>query len=160
MHHHYRACTLEPVSCDSWNLSASGQCAETREATAMSSLCTATKSSPCSPQLKLSCSSEDPAQPKIRILKNKIFIQFVTILLLSYIFLGFWPWGMWYLSSLTKGRNCAAALGCEVPNTGLPGKPLIGAVFKKSKGWRILCIWSEEVTCSYKHVIRMGLLGR
>ena len=40
--------------------------APTREATAMRSTCTATKSSPCSPKLEKSPhSNEDPTQPKI-----------------------------------------------------------------------------------------------
>ena len=32
----------------------------------------------------------------------KVFMEFVTILLLSYMFLFLWPEGMWDLSSLTR----------------------------------------------------------
>ena len=35
----------------------------------------------------------------------KVFIEFVTILLLSYV-LVFWPQSMWGLSSLTRDRTC------------------------------------------------------
>ena len=46
------ATTTEPACCNYWSPCAQSPCSTTREATAMRSLCTATKSSPCSPQLE------------------------------------------------------------------------------------------------------------
>ena len=40
----------------------------------------------------------------------KVFIEFVTILLLFYA-LVFWPQGMWDLSSLTRDRTRTACIG-------------------------------------------------
>ena len=54
VHHNYWACALEPVSHNYWSLRAWSSGSATREATAMRSLCTATKSSPRSPQLEKS----------------------------------------------------------------------------------------------------------
>ena len=51
----------------------------------------------------------------------KVFIEFVTILLLFYV-LVFWLWSMWDLSSLTRDQICTPALEGEVLNTGPPGK--------------------------------------
>ena len=51
----------------------------------------------------------------------KIFIEFVTILLLFYV-LVFWPRGMWDLPSPTRGRTAPHALEGEVLTPGLPGK--------------------------------------
>ena len=53
----------------------------------------------------------------------KVFIEFVTILLLFYV-LVFWLWSMWDLSSLTRDQICTPALEGEVLNTGPPGKSL------------------------------------
>ena len=39
----------------------------------------------------------------------KVFIEFVTILLLFYV-LVFWPRGMWDLSSLTRDRTCTPCI--------------------------------------------------
>ena len=58
----------------------------------------------------------------------KVFIEFVTILLLFYVFLVFWPWAMWDLSSPTKGRTCTPALEGEVLTTGPPEKSLCSLV--------------------------------
>ena len=52
MHHNYWACTLEPTSHNYWSPCASSPCFSTREATAMRSPHTATKSSLRSPQLE------------------------------------------------------------------------------------------------------------
>ena len=43
----------------------------------------------------------------------KVFIEFVTTLLLSYVldFLFFWPQGMWDLRSLTRDRTCTLCIG-------------------------------------------------
>ena len=54
----------------------------------------------------------------------KVLIEFVTILLLSYV-LTFWPGGMWDLSSITRNRTCMSCIGGEVLNTGLPEKSLL-----------------------------------
>ena len=40
----------------------------------------------------------------------KVFIEFVTILLLFYV-LGFWPWGTWDLSSPTRNQTCTPCIG-------------------------------------------------
>ena len=50
--HNYWACTLEPASHNYWSSPAYSPCSATREATAMRSLCTSTKSNPCSLQLE------------------------------------------------------------------------------------------------------------
>ena len=56
----------------------------------------------------------------------KVFIDFVTILLLFFYVLVFWPQGMWDLSSLTRDRTRTPCFGRrslnhrtarEVPNT-------------------------------------------
>ena len=51
----------------------------------------------------------------------KVFIEFVTILLLFYILL-FWPWGTWDLSSLTRDQTRTSSLEGEVLTTGPPGR--------------------------------------
>ena len=43
----------------------------------------------------------------------KVFIEFVTILLLSYV-LFFWPWDIWHLNSTTRERTCTARLGRQI----------------------------------------------
>ena len=53
LRHKYWACTLEPASHNYWS-----PCSATREATAMRSLHTATKSSPRSPQLEKACGQQ------------------------------------------------------------------------------------------------------
>ena len=40
----------------------------------------------------------------------KVFIEFVTILLLFHV-LVFWPWGMWYPSSLMRDRTHTPCIG-------------------------------------------------
>ena len=40
----------------------------------------------------------------------KVFIEFVTMLLLFYVSV-FWPQGMWDLSSLTRDRTCTPCIG-------------------------------------------------
>ena len=42
----------------------------------------------------------------------KVFIEFVTILLLFHV-LVFWPWGNWDLSSPTRYRTCIPCIGSE-----------------------------------------------
>ena len=71
--HLYWICVLEPTSHNYWallqqllKLSPPRACALQQEATAVRSLRTATKNSPCSSQPEKSrCSNEDPAQPNI-----------------------------------------------------------------------------------------------
>ena len=53
----------------------------------------------------------------------KVFIEFVTILLLFYV-LYFWLRGVWDLSSLTRDPTCTPALEGKVLTTGPPGKSL------------------------------------
>ena len=50
----------------------------------------------------------------------KVFIEFVTILLLLFFF--FWPWGMWDLSFPTGIEPTFPALEGKVLTTGPPGK--------------------------------------
>ena len=45
----------------------------------------------------------------------KVFIEFVTILLLFYV-LVFWPRGMWDLSSSTRDRTCTPCIGRQSLN--------------------------------------------
>ena len=45
----------------------------------------------------------------------KVFIEFVTILLLFYV-LVFWPQGMWDLSSPTGDRTRTTCIGRQSPN--------------------------------------------
>ena len=40
----------------------------------------------------------------------KVFIKFVTVLLLFYV-LVFWPRGMWDLSSMTRSQTCTPCIG-------------------------------------------------
>ena len=59
----------------------------------------------------------------------KVFIEFVTILLLSYV-LVFWPQSMWGLSSLTRDRTCVhPTMEGTGLTTGPPGKSLVLAIF-------------------------------
>ena len=51
----------------------------------------------------------------------KVFIELVTILLLFYV-LGFWPRGMWDLSSRTKDGTAPPALEGDILTTGPPVK--------------------------------------
>ena len=53
----------------------------------------------------------------------KVFIEFVTILLLFYV-LFFWPGGMWDLSSLTRDQTLTPCIERQSLTTGLPGKSL------------------------------------
>ena len=52
----------------------------------------------------------------------KVFIEFVTILLLLYVFV-FWLRGTWDLSSLTRNRTHTPTLEGEVFIAGPPGSP-------------------------------------
>ena len=52
VHHNYWACSLEPASHNYWSPHTESPCSAMREATAVKSPCTSTKSSPCSPQLE------------------------------------------------------------------------------------------------------------
>ena len=56
--HNYWACALAPACCNYWSPRASSPCPTTREATAMRSPRTATKSSPRSPQLEKACTQQ------------------------------------------------------------------------------------------------------
>ena len=51
----------------------------------------------------------------------KVFIEFLTILLLFYILL-FWPWGTWDLSCLTRDQTRTSSLEGEVLTSGPPRK--------------------------------------
>ena len=73
----------------------------------------------------------------------KVFIEFVTILLLFYV-LEFWPRGMWDLNYLTSDQTCTpSALEGEVLTTGPPGKSW-EITFLKSLIW-VVC-YTEKVT--------------
>ena len=66
VHHNDWTCTLEPTSHSYWSPCTKIPCSATREATAMRSPHTTTKSSPHLPQLeKAHGSNEHPTQPKI-----------------------------------------------------------------------------------------------
>ena len=67
----------------------------------------------------------------------KVFIEFVTILLLFYV-LVFWMQGKWDLSSLTRDRTAPLALEDEVLTTELPGKSLTSLIIF-IPGYFILC---------------------
>ena len=55
----------------------------------------------------------------------KVFIEFITILLMFYVLLFFfWPQGMWDLSSHSGVEPTPPAWESEVLTTGPPGKPL------------------------------------
>ena len=45
----------------------------------------------------------------------KVFIEFVTILLLLYVLVS-WPSGMWNLSSLTRDQTCTPRIGRQSLN--------------------------------------------
>ena len=65
----------------------------------------------------------------------KVFIEFVTILLLFYV-LVFWPRGIWDLSSRPGIEPTPPALEGEVLTTGLPGKSLSLQFY----GWKLKCL--------------------
>ena len=66
VHHNCWACAVEPRYCIYWSPRSYSLCSTTREITTIRSPHTATKSSPCSPQLEKSlCSNRGPAQPII-----------------------------------------------------------------------------------------------
>ena len=46
----------------------------------------------------------------------KVLIEFVTVLLLSYV-LVFWPQGIWDLNSLTRDQTCISYIQGEVLTT-------------------------------------------
>ena len=66
----------------------------------------------------------------------KIFIEFITMLLLFYV-LVFWPRGMWDLSSVTRDGTHTNALEGKVLTTRPPGKSCLLApcfdIWKSSK---------------------------
>ena len=66
--HNYWACALEPMSHNYWARAPRALALQQREATAMRSPCTATKSSPCSPQLE----KAHVQQQRLNAAKNKI----------------------------------------------------------------------------------------
>ena len=53
----------------------------------------------------------------------KVFIEFVTILLLFYVLI-FWPRGMWDLRSLTRDQTYTPCIGRQSLNPRPPGKSL------------------------------------
>ena len=65
--HNYRACTLELESHNYWSPCTESACSATREATAVRSLCTATKSSPRSPQLEKAPAQQRPNAAKYKL---------------------------------------------------------------------------------------------
>ena len=68
----------------------------------------------------------------------KIFIEFVTVLLLFYVS-GFWQQGMWDLSFLTRDWTWTPALEGKVLTAGLPGKSLEFFIFKKGIWRSMVC---------------------
>ena len=67
----------------------------------------------------------------------KVFIESVTILLLSYV-LVFWLRGMWDFSCPTRIEPAAPTLEGEVLTTGLPGSPklVIFLILGSFEKWR------------------------
>ena len=73
MCHNYWAYALEPASHNYWSPRAYRPCSATREATAMRSLRTTTKSSPCSPQLeKARVQQRRPNAAKNKVMLNHL----------------------------------------------------------------------------------------
>ena len=59
----------------------------------------------------------------------KVFIEFVTILLLFCVLvLVFWPRGMWDVSSSTRDGTHTPCTGSKVLTTQLPGSPRSGPI--------------------------------
>ena len=76
MCHNYWACALEPASHNYWSPHAQSLCSATREATAMRSLRTTTKSSPRSPQLaKARAQQRRPNAAKNKLINKLINYQ-------------------------------------------------------------------------------------
>ena len=72
----------------------------------------------------------------------KVFIEFVTILLLFYV-LVFWPQGMWDLSSRPGIEPASPALEGEVLTTGPPGEsPFLPFLFNIV--WEVLASAIKE----------------
>ena len=53
----------------------------------------------------------------------EVFIEFFTVLLLSFMFCFFWQGGLWDLSSLTRDDPAPPALEGEILITGPPESP-------------------------------------
>ena len=70
----------------------------------------------------------------------EVFIEFVTILLLFYILVFFWPWGMWDLISLTRDQIHILALESEVLTIGPPGKSLCCSTLFP---WALVTSWAS-----------------
>ena len=84
----------------------------------------------------------------------KVFIEFVTMLLLFRVLL-FWPQGMWDFSSPTRNQPTSSALEGEVLTTGPPGKPLGGPSNVSPKGTHEdFCLKSPKVQPGVMHVLR------
>ena len=92
----------------------------------------------------------------------KVFIAFVTKLLLFYV-LGFWPWGMWSLSSPTRDRTRTPCIGRqslnhwttrEVPHMGVlrMRKGVCKALGSVSGMWDVLK-WNWTYNKSHKQAV-------
>ena len=87
----------------------------------------------------------------------KVFIEFVTILLLFCV-LVFWLGGMWDLSSPTRDQTIPPALEGEILTTGPPGKSLVFVVFVKSQTSLIVLLMTVDwEICN--HIFPEILLG-
>ena len=90
----------------------------------------------------------------------KIFIEFVTILLLLYV-LVLWPQGMWDPSFLTRKRTSTPALEGEVLTTGQQGSPYQTSFNLKNSSvadsrifrWYLALYGSKH----FKHIVSLGL---
>ena len=77
----------------------------------------------------------------------KVFIEFVTILLLSYV-LVFWPQFMWDLSFLTRNWTHISCMKAKVLTTGPQGKSL---TFNFRNSIHIIIIMTQVYTINLEH---------
>ena len=86
--------TSEPTTHNYWSPCAQSLCSVTREATAIRSLCTATKSSLCLPWLeKTPHGNKDPAQLNISCFSVCLFVCFLRQIIFSLVFFFFFKKG-------------------------------------------------------------------
>ena len=74
----------------------------------------------------------------------KVFIEFVTVLLLFYV-LVFWPRGMWDLSSPNRDWTCTPCIGRRSSNHWTTREVPIYLTFLKNFSWQCCKILEEKI---------------
>ena len=95
----------------------------------------------------------------------KVVIEFATILLLLYVFFGFfslvfWLWGMWDPSCPTRDWTCNPGIGRWSPITGPPGKsPNNLVIGPNSSIWLTKPEWWWPLSVSQFHLIPLSVVS-